>query len=253
MIFSMICRSFAMKERAVSISRRSTCATPASVLITMMRNEPRKTSATFEATPMPSQMISSGRKATWGEALSAVVKGSSAERIATERPMARPIGTPTSIERPKPSAAIFALARTCGQMLPSATMSQSFSTISDGLDANNGSSQPASDEPSHAPMKAMIAPQRRQLTKPRRSHHRARALRGGFGAVLMAAGAARSLIAYHSRIGLPSLLCQRGISLLGEAEIEHLARRHDLTRRHVHHRAAQLHLVLLHVGRNGTV
>src|SRR6185437_17074594 len=253
--FSITCRSFAMKERAVSISRRSTCATPASVLITMMRNEPRKTSATFESTPMPSKIMSSGKNATCGEALSAVVKGSSVERMVTERPIARPIGTPISTERPKPSAAMLALAKTWGQTLPSAIIEASFSRINDGLEAKSGSSQPASEEPSQAPRKAMIAPQRRQLTRPRRSHQRAKALRGGLGAVSIGAlsigvGAARSLI---SRVRLPSLLRQRGVRLFGEAEIEDGAGRRHLVFRHVEHRAAQRDLVLLHVVRDGAV
>ena len=87
--------------------------------------------------------------------------GSSVPCTTLDCPIARPTGTPMSTAAAKPSPITVALATTCGQIDPSATMPMKRRMISEGLLKNSGSMRPACSAASQVP-KTMNAVTNRQ-------------------------------------------------------------------------------------------
>src|SRR5215472_702610 len=71
-----------------------------------------------------------------------------------------PIGTPIATASPNPAAATEAVAATCGQMLPSPTISTNFAAIRLGLEANSSGTKPVREAISQIPRNAASAPMR---------------------------------------------------------------------------------------------
>jgi hypothetical protein len=83
----------AQKLRATRMKRASLVITPDCVLMRIGMTAPRKTTATLDQIPMPSQITISGSNVTRGTALSVSTNGLSMYCRRRDNPTAKPSGT----------------------------------------------------------------------------------------------------------------------------------------------------------------
>src|SRR5690349_16632178 len=108
----------APNERTTLIKSLSALRTPSCVLIRSGNSAPRKTTATFDHSPMPSHNIKSGRKTSRGVALNAVTNGSNIAFSVADRPSRIPSGRPAAIAKARPIANAVALTPSGAQIVP---------------------------------------------------------------------------------------------------------------------------------------
>jgi hypothetical protein len=95
-----IWRSPAPKQRAHFSSCSSMVRTPASVFTRIGKKAPRKTTAIFDSTPIPSHKMRRGKSATRGVAYKADTKGSKIAFRRRYQPKRMPRGIPAKMATP---------------------------------------------------------------------------------------------------------------------------------------------------------
>src|SRR5918995_4555893 len=113
-----ICHSEAPKLFAAVSRLYGVVFTPARALIRIGKTAPRKMMPTFESMPIPSQIMTKGKRATRGVAFMALMKGSKMYAIFLYQPQAIPKGTPTITESTYPQANSMPLTRRSFQISP---------------------------------------------------------------------------------------------------------------------------------------
>src|SRR5688572_8379347 len=133
-----ICHSEAPKLFAAVSRLYGVVFTPSRALIRIGKTAPRKMIPTFESMPIPSQIMTRGKRATRGVAFMALMKGSKMYAIFLYQPQAMPKGTPTTTERKYPQPNSMPLTRRSLYISPEVNSCTAAFQINEGALMNMG-------------------------------------------------------------------------------------------------------------------
>jgi len=114
------------------------------------KNTPSATTATLEASPMPSQRISSGSRAILGIGKVAAMIGCTTASASAKNPTATPTLTPATAPTPKPQARRSRLVTRWTRSWPERAMSMPSASTPEGAGRKSADTQPVRVTSSHS-------------------------------------------------------------------------------------------------------